>query len=448
MKELEEEEQDQLINGGMAVHETSASAFLALGLELEDSQRRLKELVRTKAQRRRSGIDSSVSEQRSVLQTAIRSWEPLRALYMPGLLQLQIDMMASPQPHLETNDVSTHPEDVPLWLPSSIPCSRLNNVCSPSLSLMEQKLRTAQCHDALDGLRHVLRVKTRMVLFKNKNIRGQRNGLRSRAVIDRVHARARKFAEKYRHSREARLTLSGPGEWESVLRVLHDGDIRSYADPNRLKKRPGRRGTTEEGEEPLATDANDPQAAGADMEGINLLPEVRSVRHGTGETRRTLSWIWVTESRGVAEDAERNDDILRAEWAMSRARATRATEEVLLLREEMRRVLAFLDWKAQWWVDRRGARELRDKELSEGLAAYASEQAQLQRDLAMSFREEWKGSLEQAADDNDDDDDGGGSSSGGCSNDNNDPDILDDEDEGEDGDEGREDTGLSLESAE
>jgi hypothetical protein len=34
-------------------------------------------------------------------------------------------------------------------------------------------------------------------------------------------------------------------------------------------------------------------------------------------------------------DANITDDILRAEWAKSRAWAARATEEVLLLKEEM-----------------------------------------------------------------------------------------------------------------
>lgn len=430
LKELAEEEEGRLANGGVAVHETGPSAFLALGLELEESQRQLRELV---GQRRRSGVSSTVSEQRNVLQTAVSSWEVLRALYMPGLLQLQTDLEARARLNPEGNEVSTHPENVPLWLPSSIPSSRRNDVCAPALPLMEQRLRTAQCHDALDGLRHVLRIKTRMVLFKNKNIRGQRDGLRSRAVIDRVHARARGFAQKYRLSRDARLKLSGSGEWESVLQVLRDGDIRSYTDPNRLRKGPGRRGTREDEEGPEDEETGDAAARG---DGISLLPEVRSVRDGTGETRRTLSWIWLMESRGVAEDAERNDDILRAEWAMSRARATRATEEVLLLREEMRRVLAFLDWKAQQWIEKREGREPHDDALAEGLAAYASEQAQLQRDLGMGFREEWKGSLEQADREEEEEEGVPDPDNNGP----NDPDIDDDDDDEDDeGDEGEDD---------
>jgi len=81
-----------------------------------------------------------------------------------------------------------------------------------------------------------------MVAFKNKNIRGQRDGTRSRTVIDRVHERARVAAERYRVARRAKLALAGSGNWEETLRVLNDGDIQSYQDPKRLRVWAGRRG--------------------------------------------------------------------------------------------------------------------------------------------------------------------------------------------------------------
>jgi hypothetical protein len=40
---------------------------------------------------------------------------------------------------------------------------------------------------------------------------------------------------------------------------------------------------------------------------------------------------------------------MRVEWAKTHARANRQKEEVLLLTEEMRHVVAYLDWKASWW---------------------------------------------------------------------------------------------------
>ena len=112
--------------------------------------------------------------------------------------------------------------------------------------MVEDKLRSAQCQDALDGVWHILKIKTRMIAFKNKNVRGQREGTRSRAVIDRVHERARNMAQKYRAARAAKIELVGPGLWEQIFRELKDEDVRGYQDANRLKPRVGRRGILED----------------------------------------------------------------------------------------------------------------------------------------------------------------------------------------------------------
>jgi hypothetical protein len=80
---------------------------------------------------------------------------------------------------------------------------------------------------------------------------------------------------------------------------------------------------------------------------------------------------------------------LRIEWAKSRARALRWGEDVKLIDEEMRRVLVSLDWKAAWWIDRGTACKGLDPPMTEGLVAYAAKQAQVQRDLAKSFADQW-----------------------------------------------------------
>ena len=128
-----------------------------------------------------------------------------------------------------------------------------------------------------------------------------------------------------------------------------------------------------------------------------------------GETCHTLSWIWTTDSN-IAGPEDSSDDILQSEWAKSRARAARATEEVLLLWEEMRRVLDFLGWKADWWTmwmywRRDVNKELADlnkdlaelnKDLAEGLRTYAHTQADLQTMLSTKFCTIWKAPLDDA----------------------------------------------------
>ena len=319
---------------------------------------------------------------------------------MPGLLQyLQDREKLKPG---STSD-SEKPEETRLWLPSSLPLIDRQRICTPGLAEFEDKLRTAHCIDSLAGIRNTLRLKSRMVHFKNKNVRGQRGGTRSREIIDRVHNRTRQFAARYRVARAAKLRLSGPGIWENTLRELHDSDICSYQDPEHMKARRRRRGTWEDGEEEEMAMAVDEDNG----DEINLLPEARTKRDGTGRTRMTLSWIWTIEQEDPLSSPP--EDILRSEWAQSRARVQRGKEEVSLLREEMRRVLTYLDWRARWWSSKQEARKVEDITIVEGLRAYCVSQPLLQRQLHDSFQTIWKGPLDGSVnqeEDEDEDEDG------------------------------------------
>jgi hypothetical protein len=85
---------------------------------------------------------------------------------------------------------------------------------------------------------------------------------------------------------------------------------------------------------------------------------------------------------------------LRCEWVKSKARADRWNEEVQLVNEEMRRVLAFLEWKAVWWTEE-GGRDLGVRlDIADGIRAYAAKQAYISRALACSFKMRWDSAFE------------------------------------------------------
>ena len=253
--------------------------------------------------------------------------------------------------------------------------------------MMEERLRRAQCFDALHSLRHTLRVKTRMLHFKRKNIRGQRDGVRSRTVINRVHVKAHQSATKYRTARIALVSPAGGGAWEEQLRVLEDSDVRSYVDPAQVVEGPGRRGTIEEDAEVQQDSAENSNEDGTQL---NFLSE-RLPRHGTGETRKELSWIWRTTAVDIDDMKDDNDDVLRAEWCRSRARSKRGQEQVEKTKEEMRRTLKFLEHCANAWRARATARkDLQESGLREGMAAYAFREGSLQKNLAETFEKQWK----------------------------------------------------------
>ena len=74
----------------------------------------------------------------------------------------------------------------------------------------------------------------------------------------------------------------------------------------------------------------------------------------------------------------------------SRARSQHWVEEVLLPKEDMCRVLAYLNHKAlHWTILATSHSHIISSQLDEGLHAYAKKQAQLLRDMAQSFEMKW-----------------------------------------------------------
>ncbi|KAJ7430848.1 hypothetical protein B0H11DRAFT_1685620, partial [Mycena galericulata] len=73
----------------------------------------------------------------------------------------------------------------------------------------------------------------------------------------------------------------------------------------------------------------------------------------------------------------------------AKARKVRWEEEVLLLHEEMRRVLHYLAWQVDWWRARMSVRPNTLLELHAGLAAYAAHQALAYEELVAYFKADW-----------------------------------------------------------
>lgn len=87
---------------------------------------------------------------------------------------------------------------------------------------------------------------------------------------------------------------------------------------------------------------------------------------------------------------------LRVEWCKARARSLRWKEEVLLLCEELRRIKAFSQWKANWWRDQVNRRDGLSVELQEGLRAYALQHAKFEDDRAALVGARWDYVVEHA----------------------------------------------------
>jgi hypothetical protein len=87
---------------------------------------------------------------------------------------------------------------------------------------------------------------------------------------------------------------------------------------------------------------------------------------------------------------------MRVEWAKVMARAARWNEELLIVQEEIRRVLAFFAWKSSWWVDQAVRRKIEDDPaLIDGIRAYAYKQASFQTRMAERCASHWLPVLEE-----------------------------------------------------
>lgn len=315
----------------------------------------------------KKGISSSptprvlavLQEKRNLLYRRIDAWRrvqdnllPSVALYRASFVPpvAEVDMTVT-----GTTSSPLNAEDLPLFLPSSlIPIS--TGPPEPEvkqLAIIEARLREAQADDALAELRKHLRVRQALFQYKKVHVTGtgQRPNTRARAIISQQTAKVVRCAERYRASHKSLVALDPGGSWATRLKPLLDRDVRH--------------------------------------------PSEREENEGEGY--RVVSWIWLASSpagrpRETASDEE-IDRSLRVEWSKSHARTERWREEVQLLAEEMRRVVAFLNWKQMWWISQAGQREwdaiTLDRCTRSGLDAYAQEQAHCYGTLATSFARQW-----------------------------------------------------------
>ncbi|KAH7909277.1 hypothetical protein BJ138DRAFT_1115126 [Hygrophoropsis aurantiaca] len=356
---LAEEEKIAVAGGRVHPHETTPSAFVALALTLEDSQRRLLSDVKIMSSLT-PNQQSELHQRRMAVYRQIRRFRAVQNVYMQGMDLWLEQHVVEPEPE---------PENITIWLPSELDPRTRANMCTPSLVDIEIKLREAQCFDALDKARNHLRTKFHYIKHRNFDVRGQRPNTRAHALIDRMGDRVNASAAKYERARHALIALKGHGTWENTLRPLLKTDL---SPPN--------------GEDINIEDPNDEIAANGRKKSKKQLEELRK---DLGQGRKVVSWIWRTVGvLGDGSDEELNE-ALRVEWAKARARAIRWREETMLLKEEMRRVRVYLLWRANWWEEHRDIGAA-DPTLAEGVAAYAHRQAAIQRALHTRFTELWE----------------------------------------------------------
>jgi len=296
---------------------------------------------------------ADLQEKRNTLSRRIQQWRDVQLAYMPGVAAMIVN--ASVTTSTGDSDItppSTLPENMPLYLPSALSVNvraLMNQVAEK-----ERRLRMAQADESLEDVRRGRRMITGLVQFKKFNISGAGNrpNTRMRTLYNRLQLRIQRAAERYRVARDALLVLDRDGTWQDKFQKLNTNDIRG---PGRQEDDPIRR----------------------------------------TNNRYEMSWIWlVARDGGHLGQEEEFDETMRAEWAKMKARQDRWEEEYQLVQEEMRRTVAYLEWKADWWKGQAYRRAGLDLALSQGVSAYALRQASLMTALATSSVSKWSPALQ------------------------------------------------------
>ncbi|TDL20498.1 hypothetical protein BD410DRAFT_725441 [Rickenella mellea] len=349
--QITQEESRRIAQRNSTSRNVTTSAFLIEGLAIEDQQAQLRADIKSLGNTPTDSQGLTIVERKTALFTRIARFRRIQAQHM-----------VMPPTDDSEEDLSGCVQDIELGLPSSLTGDQTGLLRSADLINAEDRLREAQCYEALEKLRHHLYLRTGLVSYRRRNVRHQGAATRARGFVDRNEAKVQLFAEKYRPlHRAARLNLIGPGGWEEDLQVLHRDDIRVM----------------------------NASAATADQ------PPTRASTLGEGH--RHVSWIWKAAVSAAGESNGMNE-ALRVEWSKAKARVDRWSEEVDLLREEMRRVQATLRHRAGWWENKANNCEHLDGKTLVGAIAYARSQESLQHCLSARFTDLWRGLQDSSRD--------------------------------------------------
>ena len=282
--------------GTTTLHEVTPAAMIVELLEIEDLQYvldlfrtnldlpfRRRRFARKYSSEARDGTKRLTATQeremlsrRSAIRRRLTTVRAVQAIYTPCVpalvashLRTSATSATSHGRHGSDRIAESRAEDEPLFLPSSLGAADRES-CASGVADAELLMRDAQLHECLDQVRVLLHVKAGLVMHKNKHFRHQRQNTRARTIIETNDERLQRFADKYRAAREAKIVLSGTGEWEKTWRVLNDTDIRTMLAED----------------DPVNAKVRD-----ADKERQQLL----------SEGRRVTSWIWMGADKGGVE---------------------------------------------------------------------------------------------------------------------------------------------------
>jgi hypothetical protein len=266
-----------------------------------------------------------------------------------------------------------------VWLPSDVAQAQRASGCIAGLIEREIRARIAVALSAMSQLRQALRQRHQELSAMRSQVygTGERTMTKGRSKIRTVQGRVDRSAELYLRCFNALKTLQPDRKGYDLLQELPKEEVC---------------GPSHEADEIYIARGGDMSLASI---GTYQEPWFWYTYGATAQAE--TSGTPITKSEAVEHEKRLFDQQRRTIWAKVHGRSERWAEETILIQEEMRRTLAFLEWEASKWREHIGedvplqatASQNEDHVSQSGRAAYAHEQAAMYTTIASEFAVKW-----------------------------------------------------------
>ncbi|KAH8796807.1 hypothetical protein DL96DRAFT_1825613 [Flagelloscypha sp. PMI_526] len=366
-QELAEARQDTIIS-----HSVSKAGMLLQAIKIWTTQHLIRYDTRSNLRADNSEKDANLNlnERRLGVLTSIKALRKLQATFSPASLHCVDRGNALLQ---DSNKPDVLAENIVLWFPSDMSAELQKNGCTPGLADIELKLQKACTSDELDKVRSTLNTKAQVLRFRDGNVVGQREGTRALKLIQRLSKKVDMARDAYNDAIRRIASLGG-----DELPKMKPEDVTINV--------------------VMSEDAKSRRL-------VNIAILGSQVPHQEPSKTCTVSWIWSREYGGEGEmDQTKLSEYMRVEWTKACRRRNLWQEEVMLLREEMRRTLQSLSHAVDLWrrrgemleivsVEENRTQRLRSPDVLAGLKAYAAKQQAHHQNIFDEFDSIWRGNV-------------------------------------------------------
>lgn len=300
---LAREEYDRNGDGEELGREETPSTFLSVGMDIEEAQcvyflgmertvltddrRQLAVDIRAMGAHRTTTQELDILRRRTTLRARIKGFRKLQQIYMPNVRR-----HLTRSQRVEWDADRKEPETIRLFMPSDLATKELREkACAVGLDGVEARLRDGEAEEALDSLRDGLRTRTATTRFKVRNWSGQRALTRGQGILRLINLKIHGAKLRYRYARQALRKLKGHGAWEERLQVLTEDDVRALNERALTDEEKAERERLREAGEVI------------EEGGVALAGDVVS-----GETHRSLSWIWYAVVRKGGNESQKLEE--------------------------------------------------------------------------------------------------------------------------------------------